>query len=191
MKLGAAVQMFTEFAPLVVFFVAGQLVDFRGAVLILLITTVISITVGWSYHRVVPVMPLVSGVLVLITGILTVYFNKPDAIILADTIWFWGLAVLIALGFRQQTHFLERMFDKTFAITRTGWNHLSCRWLIALLFAGAANEYVRITMTPEFWIDYRFTKILLLMLFSLYQFTLARKYRIESESNAWGLRTIV
>ncbi len=80
------------------------------------------------------------------------------------------------------------MFDKTFAITKAGWTRLSWRWFTVLILAGFANEYVRIMMTPEFWIDYRFTKILLLMAFSFYQFTLARRYRIEGESNAWGLR---
>lgn len=189
MKFGAFIQLFTEFAPLVAFFIAGQLVSFEQAVLVLLTTTLFSIAVGWSYHRHVPVMPLASGALVLVTGILTVYFNKPDAIILADTIWFWGLAGLIAFGFRQKTHFLERMFDKTFAITQLGWSRLSGRWFVVLICAGLANEYVRITMSPEFWIDYRFTKIILIMLFSFYQFTLASKYRIEGESNAWGLRT--
>ena len=188
MTRGALVQICYEFAPVGAFFLAGQLVPFAQAVLILVISTVLSIIVAWLYHRTVPVIPLLSGVLVVITGVLTIYFNKPDAIILADTIWFWGLAAAIAVGFYQKAHLLERMFSKTFALTQTGWRKLSIRWMIVLLLAGLANEYVRLMMTPEFWIDYRFTKIMVIMLFSLYQFRLARRYRIEGESNPWGLR---
>jgi len=188
MNTGAAVQIFYEFAPLVTFFIAGQVLPFYGAVFALLVATIISIIIAWTYHRQVPVMPLASGSLVLITGTLTLYFNQPDAIILADTIYFWGLALAIALGFRQQKHVLEHMFDKTFAITKAGWTRLSWRWFTVLILAGFANEYVRIMMTPEFWIDYRFTKILIIAAFSFYQFTLARKYRIEGEANTWGLR---
>jgi len=188
MTRGALIQVLYEFTPLVTFFVAGQVLSFAGAVLALIISTLISIVIAWVYHRRVPFMPLASGALVLITGALTIYFNQPDAIILADTIYFWGLALAILLGFRQKKHVLERMFDKTFAITAAGWNKLSWRWFIVLALAGAANEYVRIMTTPEFWIDYRFTKILIIAAFSFYQFTLARKYRIEGESTPWGLR---
>jgi intracellular septation protein len=188
MNTSAAVQVLYEFAPLVTFFIAGQLLPFYGAVTALLLATVVSIVIAWSYHKQVPIMPLASGTLVLVTGVVTVYFEQPDAIILADTIYFWGLAVAILIGFRQKRHILERMFDKTFAITKAGWDKLSWRWFTVLVLAGFANEYVRIMMTPEFWIDYRFTKIMLIAAFSFYQFTLARRYRIEGEANAWGLR---
>jgi len=188
MNIGAAIQIFYEFAPLVTFFIAGQVLPFSGAVLALIIATVISIIIAWTYHKHVPIMPLASGSLVLLTGTMTLYFNQPDAIIFADTIYFWGLATAILIGFRQKKHILERMFDKTFAITKEGWTRLSWRWFTVLILAGFANEYVRIMLTPEFWIDYRFTKILIIAAFSFYQFTLARTYRIEGESNSWGLR---
>jgi intracellular septation protein len=188
MNTGAAVQIFYEFAPLVTFFIAGQVLSFSGAVLALIIATTVSIIIAWVYHRHIPIMPLASGSLVLLTGALTLYFNQPDAIIFADTIYFWGLAAAILVGFKQKKHILERMFDKTFAITKAGWDRLSWRWFAVLILAGFANEYVRIMMTPEFWIDYRFTKIIIIAAFSFYQFTLARQYKIEGESNAWGLR---
>jgi len=188
MNLGAVIQILYEFAPLVTFFIAGQLLPFYEAVFALVIATVISIIVAWTYHKQIPIMPLASGSLVLITGAITLYFNNPDAIIVADTIYFWGLAAAILISFGHKKTILERMFDKTFAITKEGWNRLSWRWFTVLILAGIANEYVRIVMTPEFWIDYRFTKILIIAAFSFYQFTLARNYRIEGESNKWGLR---
>lgn len=189
MTAGAFVQVLYEFGPIITFFVAGKLYPFEVAVQILMVATLLSLIAAWGYHRTLPIIPIASAILVLITGALTLLFNKPDAIILADTIWFWGLAAAIVAGFFQKRHVLERMFDKTFAITEAGWRKLSWRWLILLLIAGAANEYVRIMYSPEFWIDYRFTKVALIIIFSLYQFTLARQYRIEGESNQWGLRT--
>lgn len=188
MTPGALVQVFYELAPVIAFFVAGQLYSFMTAVWVLMLATLLSVIVAWWYHRHLPFLPLASAVLVLVSGGLTVYFANPDAIILADTIYFWGLAAAILVGMRQEKQLLERMFDQTFAITAAGWRKLSWRWFIVLVAAGLANEYVRATMTPEFWVDYRFTKVALIMLFSLYQFTLARQYRIEGEANAWGLR---
>lgn len=189
MTPGAIVQILYEFGPVVAFFLAGRFGTFTEAVITLVIATCISIMIAWTYHRHLPFMPLASGALVIGSGVFTIFFNQPDAIILADTIYFWGLAAAILVGFWRPTHMLEHMFDKTFAITKAGWDKLSMRWCTVLIIAGFANEYVRIFMTPEFWIDYRFTKIMIITAFSFYQFTLARKYRIEGESNSWGLRT--
>lgn len=188
MSRSAIIQTTYEFAPVVTFFVTGQFLPFSQAVLALLAATTVSLALAWSHHRQLPIMPLLSGGLTLITGTITVYFNQPDAIIIADTIYFWGLAAAILIGFKTKRHMLERMFDKTFAITKAGWTRLSWRWFVVLVLAGLANEYVRLMMSPEFWIDYRFTKIMIIAAFSFYQFTLARRYRIEGESNSWGLR---
>lgn len=189
MTRGALIQILYEFAPVVAFFIAGQLLSFSEAVLVLLVATSVSVAIAWMYHRHLPVTPLASGALVVITASITLIYNTPDAIILADTIYFWGLAGAIVVGFWRPKHLLEHMFDKTFAISGQGWRVLSMRWFVVLFLAGIANEYVRIFYSPEFWIDYRFTKILLIAAFSMYQFKLARAYRIDGESNSWGLRT--
>jgi len=57
-----------------------------------------------------------------------------------------------------------------------------------VLLAAVANEIARATISPELWIEYRFYKSIVILLFSLWQFTLTRRYRIPTESNAWGLR---
>jgi len=177
-----------ELAPIFIFFIAGQLVPFLTAVWIFVVATAVSLVLGWTVSRHIPIMPLASALLSIGAGILTVYFNQPNAIILADTIWYWGLAIVVAVGFFTPKHFFEYMFDEAFAMQRVGWVKHARRWFVMLIIAGAANEYIRIMMTPEFWIDYRFTKVILLTIFGFYQFSLARKYRIKGESNQWGFR---
>lgn len=188
MTPGAIIQLFYEFTPVVAFFIAGKLFSFQQAVLTLIVATLASLVVAWVYHRRLPIMPLASGVLVLIAGLVTVLFHTPDAIILADTIYYWSLAGAIMIGFYKNNHILDIMFNRTIAITDRGWDILSTRWLVALLLAGVANEYVRHSYTAHEWIDYRFCSVLLIMGFACYQITLSRKYRIEGESNTWGLR---
>jgi len=104
-------------------------------------------------------------------------------------LYFFALASIIAVFFWRDKHFLEHMFDMTFAMETAGWRILSLRWLTLLLLAGIGNEVVRLAFTPEVWIDYRFVKILLIIGFAFYQFRLSRQYRIPGESNSLGLRT--
>jgi intracellular septation protein len=189
MSRGAYIQVFSEFFPVVAFFVAGQLYSFMTAAIILIATTLFSLVVSLINIGKIPVMPIFSGLTVFVFGGLTLYLDQPDFLIFADTFYFFALASIIAVFFWRDKHFLEHMFDMTFAMETAGWRILSLRWLTLLLLAGIGNEVVRLAFTPEVWIDYRFVKILLIIGFAFYQFRLSRQYRIPGESNSLGLRT--
>jgi intracellular septation protein len=188
MSRGAYVQVFSEFFPIVVFFLAGQLYSFTTAAIILIVTTLFTLIISLINIGKIPVMPIFSGVTVFIFGGLTVYLDQPGFLIFSDTFYYFALAAIIGLFFLRDKHFLEHMFDATFAMKKEGWYILSQRWFIVLLLAGVGNEIVRLAFTPEVWINYRFVKILIIASFSVYQFRLSKRYRIPGESNALGLR---
>lgn len=188
MSRSAYLQLFSEFFPVVAFFVAGQFFSFYIAATVMIVTTLLSLIVSLVQFRHIPVMPLFSGAITFIFGGLTLWLEQPDFIIFADTFYFVSLALLIGIFFFRKKQLLEHMFDQTFAMTEAGWRVLSQRWFTILLLAGIANEIARYLLEPEVWIDYRFAKILLLIVFSFYQFTVSKKYRIPEESNALGLR---
>lgn len=188
MSRGAYIQIFSEFFPIVVFFLAGQLYSFATAALLLVITTLFTLTLSIINIGKIPVMPIFSGAVVFIFGGLTVYLDQPGFLIFSDTFYFFSLAAAIGFFFWREKHFLEHMFDATFAMKKEGWRILSHRWFIVMVLAGIGNEIVRLAFTPEVWIDYRFVKIIVIAGFSVYQFRLSKKYRIPGESNALGLR---
>ena len=188
MSRGAYIQFFSEFFPIVAFFLAGQLYSFTTAAIVLIVTTLFSLLVSLISLGKIPVMPIFSGVTIFFFGGLTVYLDQPGFLIFSDTFYFFALAAIIGLFFWRDKHFLEHMFDVTFAMEKAGWRILSQRWFIVMLLAGIGNEVVRLAFTPEVWINYRFVKIILIAGFSVYQFRLSKKYRIPGESNALGLR---
>ena len=188
MSRGAYVQIFSEFFPIVVFFLAGQLYTFNEAALILIITTLFTLIISLINIGKIPVMPIFSGATVLIFGGLTLYLDQPDFLIFSDSFYFFALAAIIGFFFWREKHFLEHIFDVTFAMEKAGWRILSQRWFTVMMLAGIGNEVVRLAFTPEVWIDYRFVKIIIIAGFSVYQFKLSKKYRIPGESNSLGLR---
>lgn len=177
-----------ELSPILVFFLAGQLTDFFSAVLLLMGTSIVAVAISWLHARHIPWLPIISTLFVLIGGAITVFFRAPDAIIIADTIYYAAGAALLYLGLSRHILILKHLFQVVFAITDHGWRILTWRWIIFLLLAAIANEAVRFLATPEFWIDYRFVKIIVILLFATYQFTLSRRYRLPEESTRWGLR---
>lgn len=177
-----------ELGPVVAFFIAGRFVDFYVAVAILMSGTVIAVATSWYLERHVPLLPILSALFVLIGGAATLLFKEADAIIIADTVYYVLIASLLLSSLLHGQLILKNMFGLVLAISDEGWRILSWRWFWFMTAAAVANEVVRILATPEFWVDYRFYKTIVVILFACYQFTVSRRYRLPSESTAWGVR---
>jgi len=178
-----------EIGPLVSFFIAGQLTDFFGAVAVLMLTTIMAVSLSWSLDKRIPWLPIISALFVLLGGFITLYFKDPNAIILADTLYYTTIGSILAVSIYRRQQLLKKLFGTVFALNDTGWYELTWRWCVFLLLAALANEVARNLLTPESWIEYRFYKSLAIVGFGIFQFTLSRQHRLPLVSNRWGLRT--
>jgi intracellular septation protein len=188
MQKKALLHLTNEFMPVLGFFIAAQFFSFYTATSILMFLTVIALWLGWHYERHVPVLPIISGVFVLISGTLTLIYHSPDALIFADSVYYFMMGLSIAVGLIFKVNILKRIFSRVFAMQDRGWNILALRWIIIFLLGGVANETVRQLATPEVWVHFKVLKVATITLFGIYQFTLSKRYRLPEESTAWGLR---
>jgi intracellular septation protein len=184
----ALLYLFNELAPILGFFIVAQVGDFYVATSVLMFLTVLAISLAWHFEHRIPVLPIISGLFVLVSGGITLKYHSPDALIFADSLYYFLMGLTLAGGLLFRVNLLKRVLSRVFAIHDTGWHILTIRWIIVFLLGGIANEVVRIAATPEFWIHFKAVKVILITLFGLYQCTLSRKYRIPEESTKWGLR---
>jgi len=184
----ALLHLINEFAPVVAFFVTAQFFSFYTATAVLMVSTMAALTIGWILERRLPVLPIISGIFVFISGFITICYKTPDALILADSLYYFLMGVTILAGLFFKLNILKRIFDCTFAMYDEGWNILAARWILIFLLAAAANETARLTLSPEEWVNFKILKIITITVFGFYQFTLAKRYRIRDESNTWGFR---
>lgn len=188
MTKAAAIHLLTELAPVSVFFIVGQFYDFLTCVLILVMTTLGALFISWIYERRLPFLAIFSTLFIVVFGLITLVYKSPDVFIFADSLYYFTCAAAVGYGLLRRHLYLKWLFERTFAMSDEGWYILSLRWLYLFIFAGVANELVRILFTPDIWIDYKFLKVLLIAGFGMYQFTLSRRFRIPELSNKWGLR---
>ncbi len=177
-----------EFGPIIAFFVAGRVSDFFTAVATLMLTTCIAVVLSWHLDRRIPWLPILSAFFVLLGGLITLLYRAPDAIIVADTLYYLTIVIGLGVTLMRNQLLLKQLFGTVFAITDRGWRRLTWRWFWFLLAAAIANEIARAFLTPESWIDYRFYKTILVTIFALFQFILASTHRIPEYSNRFGLR---
>lgn len=184
----ALLHLINEFAPILCFFVAAQVATFYVATATLIISTLLALSAGWYFERRLPILPIISGLFVIVSGLITIYYRAPDALIFADSLYYLLMGITIGVGLLFKTNLLKYIFEHTFAMADIGWSILAWRWVVIFILAGLANETARLTLSPEEWVHFKFLKVITIGLFGLYQFTLARRHRLEAESDAWGLR---
>jgi intracellular septation protein len=124
-----------------------------------------------------PIMPLVSGVVVVIFGGLTIALQDATFIKLKPTIvnTLFGLVLLGGIYWRKPI--LATVLDSMFDLTEEGWQKLSLRWALFFFLLAGLNEIVWRTQTDDVWIQFKTFGIMPLTLaFALLQTPLLMRH---------------
>ncbi len=170
-----------ELGPLLVFFGTNAAAGIYAGTAAFMAATLVSLGVAWlSYHK-LPIMPIVSGVIVLVFGGLTLYLRDETFIKLKPTIVYTMFAVLLAAGLLWKKPMLELLFGPVFTLTDEGWRKLTIRW--ALFFAAMAvvNELVWRNVSTDAWVSFKaFGFLPLTFLFAVAQVPLMQRHGTDA-----------
>ena len=159
-----------ELGPLMVFFFANArgawlaekitaLANLGGPLFIatfsFMIATALSLTVSYALTRTLPIMPMVSGVVVLVFGTLTLWLKDETFIKVKPTIvnTLFGGILLGGLYFGKSL--LGYVFDSAFTLNAEGWRKLTFRWGLFFLFLAVVNEVVWRNFSTDFWVAFK------------------------------------
>ncbi len=175
-----------EMGPLVVFFLGNAYAERFGvppesklfvATGVFIAATALSLGIHFALLRRLPIMPLVSGVVVLVFGGLTLALQDKTFIMMKPTIvnTLFGLVLLGGLAFGKPL--LSVVLDSMFALSDEGWRKLTFRWGLFFLALAVLNEVVWRTQTEDFWVNFKVFGIMpLTVVFALAQTPLLLKH---------------
>jgi intracellular septation protein len=173
----------TELGPLLVFFVVNAKFHLFAATGAFMVAIVAALIASYVVTKHVPLMALVTCVVVLVFGTLTLVLHDETFIKIKPTIIYALFAGVLGGGLLFGRSFIAIMFDQMFNLTPQGWRMLTFRW--ALFFAGMAvlNEIVWRTQSTNFWVGFKlFGVTTLTALFAIAQMSLIKRYHIEPVS---------
>ncbi|MGO4572070.1 septation protein A [Microvirga sp. 2TAF3] len=185
-RLPPLLKLTLEMGPLALFFFANAYADRFGyaegqriyvATALFIAATIVALSISYALIRKLPIMPLVSGIVVVVFGGLTLFLQNDMFIKLKPTIvnTMFGLVLLGGLYFRKPL--LEIVLDSMFELTEEGWRKLTLRWALFFFALAALNEIVWRTQTTDFWVSFKVLGIMpLTIAFALAQTPLLLRY---------------
>ncbi len=147
-----------------------------------MVATVVALVVSWLLTRSLPIMPLVSGVVVLVFGALTLYLHNETFIKMKPTIvnTLFGGVLLGGLFFGKSL--LGYVFDSAFKLDAEGWRKLTLRWGVFFLFLAVVNEVVWRMFSTDTWVAFKVWGIMpITILFTMSQMPLIMRHSLEEK----------
>ncbi|PPB81213.1 intracellular septation protein [Albidovulum inexpectatum] len=187
-----------ELGPVIAFFVVfsrlrDQTVTIGGAeyggfvvaTAVLVVLVAISTGILWRMTGRLAPMQMVTLVLVVVFGGLSVWLNDGRFIKMKPTLLYLLFAGILAFGLMRGRSYLALVLDEAMPLRHEGWMILTRR--LALFFAAlaVANEIVWRTMSDAAWVNFKtFGLTAALFAFFIAQGGLLKKYGPEEDDRA-------
>jgi intracellular septation protein len=185
----------TELGPLLIFFFANAKANLFVATGAFMVAVVVAMVASWVVTRHVPMMTIVTAIVVIVFGTLTLVLHDETFIKMKPTIVYSLFAGVLGGGLLFGRSFIAIMFDQMFNLTPHGWRTLTLRWACWFFAMAVLNEIIWRTQSTDFWVNFKvFGMVPLTMLFAVTQMPLIKRYHLEpatleeSEAEAGDVR---
>ena len=180
--LNPAVKLLLELGPLALFFAVYSRLGIFAATGVLMAGVVVTLGVSYALLRRIPVMPLVTAVIVLIFGSLTLVFHDETLIKIKPTALYLLFAAALFAGLALNRPILKILFDGALHVTEEGWRILTWRWAFFFIGLAVLNEIVWRSQTTDLWVKFKtFGFLPLTLLFALAQTPLIMRTETKAE----------
>jgi intracellular septation protein len=185
--INPALKLALELGPLLVFFVANAHWNVFVGTAAFMAAVVVALVVSYSLTRSVPMMALLSTVVVIVFGGLTLILHDAMFIKLKPTIIYTLFGTILLAGLAVGRPLLTIVFHEVFELTPEGWRKLTIRWALFFLAMAALNEIVWRTQSTDFWVTFKAFGVLpLTALFAALQYPLVTRHELPSTPGREG-----
>jgi intracellular septation protein len=181
-------KLLIDFFPVLAFFIAYYIPDdisqrMYMATAAAIVAAIIQVTVNWLIHRRFEKMHLITLVIIVVLGGLTLLLHDKRFFMWKPTAVNWLFAVAFIISeFIGKKPLIQRMMDHALTVPTSVWYTLNRSWIVFFIFSGALNLYVAYNFAENFWVNFKLFGILgLTLLFAIGQAVYLAKHIAEPE----------
>jgi len=164
-------------SPFLPAWIAGEKAGIFVATAVFMVAILVALVVSYVLTRHLPMMAIVTAVVVVVFGGLTLVLHDETFIKMKPTIIYVLFGGILLGGLMFGKPLLAIVFDSVFDLTAEGWKKLTLRWAIFFLALAVLNEAVWRTQTTDFWVSFKvFGVVPLTFVFAALQYPLLQKY---------------
>ncbi len=168
-------QLFYEFLPVFLFFLAFKFYDIYFATIVGILSTLIQVVVNRLWFKRWDKKQLITLIVFLFFGSMTLYFHNPIFVKWKPTVVFWifGLILLGSQIFTAKPlmqRFMEGMLQEKGEVSLAVWKRVNLMWVVFFLSLGTLNIYFAYYYSDNAWVNFKFYGITAaLFIFSILQ----------------------
>jgi intracellular septation protein len=182
-KLKPALKFALEMGPLILFFAVYSKFGIFAGTGTLMVATTVALAVTYVMTKHLPIMPVVTAVMVLVFGGLTLLLHDATFVKMKATIVYLLFAAALLGGLMFGKALLSFAFDSVVQLSEEGWRKLTVRWGLFFLAMAAVNEFVWRTQSEDFWVKFKvFGFVPLTVVFALSQTPLMMRHELKGEA---------
>ena len=175
-----------DFLPVLLFFLAYKWKGIFIATGVIIVATLVQVAIQWIRTRTVKPMHLITAVLVLVFGGITLLLGDEEWIKWKVTVvnWLLAMVLLVSAFVGSRRTAIERLLGTEIELPAPVWRRLNAMWIAFFVVLGAINLYVMHYFSTDAWVDFKFYGVLgLTLVFALLQgIYLARHMTIEEST---------
>jgi intracellular septation protein len=179
-QLNPFLKLALDFGPLVLFFYANSHYDIFVATGTFMVAVLVALAISYVMTRHLPIMPVVTAIIVVVFGGLTLFLHDATFIKVKPTIIYALFGAVLLGGLLFGKPLLGSVLDSMFQLTDEGWRKLTLRWALFFFVLAILNEIVWRNTSTNVWVDFKvFGVTPLTFLFGALQVPLLKKYAVE------------
>ena len=186
-------KLILEMGPLIIFFVCyynapipenlkndldeANLFKIIFATKIFVPAILVALFIGWLQTKKIAKMPLITAILVVVFGGLTIWLNNPIFIKMKPTLIYLIFSAILGYGLLKKKSYLKTLMGSAIPMNEEGWLILSKRFIGFFVLLAFTNEIIWRFFSQDFWVTFKtFGLPILLIFFMVLQFNLFNKY---------------
>jgi intracellular septation protein len=179
-QLNPLLKLVLDLGPLVLFFAANGRYGIFAATGVFMAAVLAALLVSYVLTRRLPIMPVITAIIVVVFGGLTLVLHDATFIKVKPTIIYGLFGGVLIGGILFNKPLLGVVFDSLFHLSEEGWRKLTLRWAMFFFALAVLNEIVWRNVSTDTWVTFKVFGVLpLTLLFGALQVPLVKRYAVE------------
>ena len=175
-----------EMFPIILFFAAYKIKGIYFATSVAIAASILQIGYTYYKNKKVEKPMIISLVLIIIFGGLTLLIHNELFIKWKPSVLYWTFSAILLIGkYVFNKNFIQSMLQKQITIPQNIWDRMNIIWALFFLVVGFTNIYIAYNFSTNVWVNFKLFGILGFMLvFVVLQSLILAPYIKEVEEKA-------